>query len=215
MLPLDYEKVITHHIQHSNYTEALEVLTKRASVILKLPEKELRTRFKPYADLFYKFSPALVKSCASETVQAWIAMGKHLQPNKLIPALIQCNQPVHSEQVRGGEEGRRGSAEQVQVGIGGGQMTGLSTQQPASQLTCSIVIVWQLTDFHVPQSQSQVSAAIRYLEFCVNELRNKERAIHNFLISSYATSKEQGSYSKLISYLIKQVRPHQSIDTTC
>lgn len=53
----------------------------------------------------------------------------------------------------------------------------------------------------------QVSAAIRYLEFCVHDLRNKERAIHNFLISSYATGKEEGSYTKLISYLVKQVRP--------
>ena len=108
-----------------------------------------------------------MKRRASDTVEAWIRMGKNLQPNKLIPALIQCNQPVESAQVRGCG----------QIGVSCNQGNGCL----------------------------QVSAAIRYLEFCVNDLRNKERAIHNFLISSYATGKEDGSYSKLISYLIKQV----------
>ena len=97
----DYEKVITHCIQHSNCTGALDVLNKKAGEVLKLPEKEQSTRFKPFADLFYKFSPALVKKCAAETVEAWIKMGKHLEPHKLIPALIQCNQPADSAQVRG------------------------------------------------------------------------------------------------------------------
>lgn len=96
---VDYEKVITHCIQHSNYTEALDVLTSKAAQVLKLPEKEHRTRFKPFADLFYKFSPSLVKRCAADTVESWIKMGKHLQPHKLIPALIQCNQPADPAQV--------------------------------------------------------------------------------------------------------------------
>ena len=100
LTPTDYEKVITHCIQHSNFTEALKVLTGKAAHILKQPEKERRTRFKPFAELFYKFSPALVKKCPRETVDAWITMGKHLEPHKLIPALIQCNQPVDSAQVR-------------------------------------------------------------------------------------------------------------------
>ena len=99
--------MITPCIQHSNYSEALDVLTKKAAAVLRLPEKERRTRFKPFADLFYKFSPALVKRCATETVEARVTMGKHLDPNKLIPALIQCNQPVDSAQVGGRwEEGR-------------------------------------------------------------------------------------------------------------
>lgn len=91
--------MITHCIQHSNYKEALKILTEKAAQILKLPEKELRNRFKPFAELFYKFSPALVKRCAGDTVNAWIRMGPHLEPHKLIPALIQCNQPVDSAQV--------------------------------------------------------------------------------------------------------------------
>ena len=100
--PLDYEKVIIHCIQHCNYSEALKVLTEKAEAVLKLPQKERRIRFKPFAELFYKFSPALVKRCALDTVKAWIIMGKHLDPSKLIPALIQFNQPAESAQVRRG-----------------------------------------------------------------------------------------------------------------
>ncbi len=87
-------------MQHSNYKEALKVLTDKAAQILSMPEKEHRNRFKTFAELFYKFSPALVKRCAGDTVKAWIRMGKHLEPHKLIPALIQCNQSVDSVQVR-------------------------------------------------------------------------------------------------------------------
>ena len=41
----------------------------------------------------------------------------------------------------------------------------------------------------------------------MKELRSNQRAIHNFLISSYATSKEEGNYSKLLTYLKQQVWP--------
>lgn len=96
--------MITHCIQHSNYKEALKILTEKAAQVLTLPEKELRHRFKLFAELYYKFSPALVKRCPGETVKAWIKMGRHLEPHKLIPALIQCNQPVDSAQVSLGLE---------------------------------------------------------------------------------------------------------------
>ena len=95
----DYEKVITHCIQQGNYTEALKVLTNKASSVLKLPQKEQKHHFKIFADLFYKFSPGLVKRCAGDTVEAWIKMGKLLEPQRLIPALIQCNQPADPAQV--------------------------------------------------------------------------------------------------------------------
>lgn len=47
----------------------------------------------------------------------------------------------------------------------------------------------------------QVKAAIDYLEFCVDKLKNNERAIHNFLISFYAKSSDS---QKLLNYLNKQ-----------
>lgn len=39
--------------------------------------------------------------------------------------------------------------------------------------------------------------AIRYVEFCVKELKNREKAIHNYLISLYAKLKS----NDLITYL--------------
>ena len=99
---LDYEKVITHSIQQSNYEEALHVLTSRAqeALTLDVPDRDKKARFTPFASLFYRFSPILVKKCAEKTVDAWIKMGKYLEPQKLIPALIQCNQSPDSKQVR-------------------------------------------------------------------------------------------------------------------
>ena len=99
---LDYEKVITNSIQQSNYEEALHVLTSWVleALTLDVPDRDKKACFTPFASLFYRFSPILVKKCAEKTVDAWIKMGKYLEPQKIIPALIQCNQSPDSKQVR-------------------------------------------------------------------------------------------------------------------
>ena len=56
-------------------------------------------RFKRFGNLFYKFSPVLMRQCPMETVEAWKRMKRYLQPRKLIPALVQCNQPADRKQV--------------------------------------------------------------------------------------------------------------------
>lgn len=56
------------------------------------------------------------------------------------------------------------------------------------------------------QSQHVTKAAIEYLEFCVHKLHNTERAIHNFLVSSYTQSKESGVRNRLLSYLQEQAK---------
>ncbi len=147
MITTDYEKVITHCIQQGTYSEALGVLTEQANQILGLGDSERRSKFNSFTHLVYKFSPALMRQCPVDTIEAWIAMGKYLDAKKLIPALVQCNQPPDPK---------------------------------------------------------QVSAAIKYLEFCVNKLRNKDRAIHNFLISAYAQNPD--SHDKLMDYLIDQAK---------
>ena len=50
----------------------------------------------------------------------------------------------------------------------------------------------------------QVSCATRYLEFCVNTLKNSDKAIHNFLISCYAKSDKSRDHEKLLEYLTSQ-----------
>lgn len=51
--------------------------------------------------------------------------------------------------------------------------------------------------------------AIKYLEFCIEQLDNKDQAIHNYLLSLYAKLKPD----QLMTYLNIQgtVRPPQSL----
>lgn len=49
------------------------------------------------------------------------------------------------------------------------------------------------TEFHAKE-------VIKYLEHCVNQLKNNEKAIHNFLISLYA----KYDHKKLMDYLTSQ-----------
>ena len=78
----DFERVIGHHIQHENYRGALEVLTKQTDV-----------------ELYYRFSPLLMQYVPKETVEAWVKQGRHLEPKKLIPALVQYDHMRNREQV--------------------------------------------------------------------------------------------------------------------
>lgn len=71
----DHERVISHHLQHKDYQHALDCLTKQ-----------------PDIELYYKFSPLLLQCLPTKTVDAWIRMGKQLDPKRLIPALVQFDQ---------------------------------------------------------------------------------------------------------------------------
>ena len=67
-------------------------------------------------------------------------------------------------------------------------------------------LIPSLIQCNAPEEEMQTltSVAIQYLEFCVHKLHNRERAIHNFLVSSYAQSKDSGDRSKLLAYLQEQ-----------
>lgn len=80
-ITIDYERVINYHTQQGCFKEALKVL----STSVGSPK------------LFYKFSPLLMQHIPTATVDAWIEKGKNLQPKRLIPSLIQCNQPAAAE----------------------------------------------------------------------------------------------------------------------
>ncbi|XP_061560865.1 vacuolar protein sorting-associated protein 18 homolog [Phycodurus eques] len=134
----DYERVVSHYCQHDDYCAALDVLSKHCD------EK-----------LFYKFSPVLMQHIPVRVVDAWIQMGKRLDPKKLIPALMNYS--------------------------------------------------------HMGSSQ-QINETVRYMEFCVHELRVTEEAIHNYLLSLYAKYKpdslllylqEAGTYASEIHYDLK------------
>ncbi|XP_053553851.1 vacuolar protein sorting-associated protein 18 homolog isoform X1 [Bombina bombina] len=80
VLMQDYERVVSHHCQHDDYIEALNVLSKHRD------EK-----------LFYKFSPVLMQHNPKKVVDAWIAMGKRLDPKNLIPALVNYSQSAGTQ----------------------------------------------------------------------------------------------------------------------
>lgn len=78
----DYERVISHYCQHDDYSAALEVLSKHCD-----------------QKLFYKFSPVLMQHIPKKVVDAWIQMGKRLDPKKLIPALMNYSQMGSGQQI--------------------------------------------------------------------------------------------------------------------
>ena len=61
-------------------------------------------------------------------------------------------------------------------------------------------------------TQNVTTAAIQYLEFCVDKLHNRERAIHNFLVSTYTQSKESSDREKLLAYLQEQGKVVHAVD---
>ncbi|XP_077978049.1 vacuolar protein sorting-associated protein 18 homolog isoform X1 [Glandiceps talaboti] len=78
----DYERVMSHHIQHEDYKAALTVLTKQTKT-----------------DLYYKFSPILMQHIPKETVDAWISQGRKLEPKRLIPALVHYDENRDTDKI--------------------------------------------------------------------------------------------------------------------
>uniref|UniRef100_F6ZGD4 Vacuolar protein sorting-associated protein 18 homolog n=1 Tax=Ciona intestinalis TaxID=7719 RepID=F6ZGD4_CIOIN len=71
----DYERVVNHHIQNEDYTSALDALRKQNSV-----------------PLYYKFSPVLMQHIPQTTVNAWIQLGRRIDPRHIIPSLVNCTE---------------------------------------------------------------------------------------------------------------------------
>ncbi|XP_026470217.1 vacuolar protein sorting-associated protein 18 homolog [Ctenocephalides felis] len=71
MLNEDFENVIMMHLYKGQYMEALDVLKRQSN-----------------NELFYRHCPILMEEIPKSTVQVLISRGKHLQPSKLLPALV-------------------------------------------------------------------------------------------------------------------------------
>nr|CAB3267628.1 vacuolar protein sorting-associated protein 18 homolog [Phallusia mammillata] len=81
VLMQDYERVVNHHVQNEDYSAALDALRKQNNI-----------------QLYYKFSPVLMQHIPKVTVEAWIHLGRRIDPKHLIPSLVNCTQSGHSEQ---------------------------------------------------------------------------------------------------------------------
>ncbi|XP_064634570.1 vacuolar protein sorting-associated protein 18 homolog [Lineus longissimus] len=135
VLMQDYERVIEHHLQHDNYTEALKILTEQC---------------KENQRLIYRYAPLLMQNVPKETVTACIQLGRKLDPKQLIPALVQYDHKKY---------------------------------------------------------RTQGNETIRYLEFCVETLKNSDVAIHNYLLSQYAKLQPE----RLMTYLHIQGEDPESV----
>ncbi len=81
----DYERVINHHIQQSQWKQALDVITGQSN-----------------EELYYKFSPILMYYIPYHTANAWLKQ-PNLDPHKLIPSLMRydpANNPAEDKDVR-------------------------------------------------------------------------------------------------------------------
>ena len=77
----DYERVITYYLQQEQFSMAVD----------RLLEQVKSDRGK-VAELFYKYSPALIAKCPAKLVDAWIE-ARMLDPCKLLPAMVRCTEP--------------------------------------------------------------------------------------------------------------------------
>ncbi|XP_060604108.1 vacuolar protein sorting-associated protein 18 homolog isoform X2 [Ruditapes philippinarum] len=68
-----------------------------------------------------------------------------------------------------------------------------------------------LVQYDHKKYSEQGSDVISYLEFCVYKLKNKDQAIHNYLLSLYAQLKPE----KLLDYLQDQDKEAEEIDGLC
>uniref|UniRef100_A0A672JBG5 Vacuolar protein sorting-associated protein 18 homolog n=1 Tax=Salarias fasciatus TaxID=181472 RepID=A0A672JBG5_SALFA len=77
----DYERVISHYCQHDDYSAAW---TSSPSTVMKNSLQVL---------------PVLMQHIPKKVVDAWIQMGKRLDPKKLIPALMNYSQMGSTQQI--------------------------------------------------------------------------------------------------------------------
>ncbi|CAG8471874.1 10031_t:CDS:10 [Dentiscutata erythropus] len=137
----DYDKVISHWIQEKDYRQALDILSRQASI-----------------DLCYKFAPILMENAPYDTVNVWMRQ-PNLNPRNLMPALLKYD---HSK---------------------------------------------------APEDTTQ-NQAIRYLHYVVTQLNNTDPAIHNFLLTLYATQPTSNNdESLLLKFLATEGKePYYNMD---
>jgi vacuolar protein sorting-associated protein 18 len=171
----DYERMMMLHVQEENYEGAVELLQVQSQKYIEIhrrPPEKIE-------NLFYKFSPVLMEHAPKSTVQAWKGMRRFLVASKLIPSLVRYSQ-------RKQEMAQRSIRKQE-------LKVRLQKYDSYSDAT---------GDDEDGQKDDGKDYAVEYLEFCVTENRNKEAAIHNFLVSLYAQRQDEGK--KIIEFLDSQ-----------
>jgi hypothetical protein len=85
----DFKRVIEHHVMEEEWTNAVDVLNRQVS-----GHREMFSRFishvtsQPDLQLYYQFSPVLMRNAPKETVDSWLRQPL-LDPHRLIPSILQ------------------------------------------------------------------------------------------------------------------------------
>lgn len=197
----DYERMMTLYVQEENYNGAVSLLHRESQ---RYVENHRRPPEK-IENLFYKFSPILMEHAPSTTVNAWKGMRRYLVASKLIPSLVrysQRRQEVQQRQTRKDEIARR--INQLSSSSGGKN----SNENDIADVEDND----DMDDSNTNDEERNIDYAVEYLEFCVFENRNKEAAIHNFLVSLYAQRNDNGD--KILQFLdgSRGNRPYFDLD---
>ena len=162
---------MTIYLQEEKYVDAVKMLRNQS---MRYIERRMRPPEK-IETLFYKFSPTLMEHAPEATVASWMALGRALDPCKLIPALVRYSQRRRQVQSR---DKRKGELEKRLRRFGGdGNGDGDDANSGKDILA----------------DGENVDHAVRYLEHCVSKNRNRDPSIHNFLLSLYAQIEDGGS----------------------
>ncbi|CAM9937676.1 unnamed protein product [Ectocarpus sp. 12 AP-2014] len=115
--------------------------------------------------LVYKYSASLMAADPAGTIGTWMSKPQ-LKPTKLIPALVRYSQRRKAAMVR------------------------LSASPPAAVSPTAAAAAEGNASVAAAAAGEGEDLAIKYLEFCVNDLNLKDAAIHNHLLALYAQEEE-------------------------
>jgi ribosomal protein L20 len=180
----DFGFAITHFLRTGEFRRALELLS-------GLDQNE--------EHLFYMHSPLLVTKLPAQTVDLWIKF-RFLKPKKLFPSLVRYNEKV-SLLIQSQQKGKQQQQQQQQ------HFQPLSEEQirnmkPMEQYQYFEQLKQRqrgMSDAWVnPETELRSNQCLRYLRFCVNNLKNTDVAVHNFLLATLA---QQDDEKMLIEFI--------------
>lgn len=122
---------------------------------------------------YYKFAPTLMYYLPRPTVDMLCELGRMLDPSKLIPALMRYADSRNKKMYKG-----------TSIAAPGGPSNSPNASDDDDDDDGG--------DEHERGVGTSSNHAIRYLEHMTLKLKNKDPAVHNYLISLYAQQKNGG-----------------------
>ena len=194
----DYERMMTHYIQEDEHVKAVKLLV---NVVGHHTFKRKQKPPEKVIELFYKFSPTLMEHAPKVTVDAWMAMRNYLDPSKLIPALVRYSQQLQTKS----KESRARKEKERRLMIAQQRLHKNNSAEGETKRSAATAAAAATAS-----TNSEMSYAITYLEHCVGQLRNRQSAIHNFLLWLYAQQPDDGE--SVLKFVNERAKPCFDLD---